>query len=298
MELAMNRTIRSPDPGGEAAPCSGGMTTRGRWLCLSLVAAVCGLAACSDATGPELFPDCFITAPHTFGGHTSGSLAAGACVLTTGDLPGRRYVNYYSLRLGSEAQVTIDLESTQFDSYLYLWVDGTGERLARDDDSGIGSDARVSTVLPAGDYVIGVTSYAPEALGAFDLYTYATPTHFQGCAITGTHTFGSAENATITLDACRVRPGAANIWEEVLGDVRFLRLNRNRNVRIDMEAAFDSFLLVMDAGTGAMVIFDDDSGTGYNARITTFLYAGSYMIVATSYGGQRTGAYQLSTAPW
>jgi hypothetical protein len=65
--------------------------------------------------------------------------------------------------------ITIDLESTEFDPFLYL--DGPGlERPLQDDDSAGNCNARLSTTLPAtGTYTIVVNTAVRNATGRFTL---------------------------------------------------------------------------------------------------------------------------------
>lgn len=78
------------------------------------------------------------------------------------------YAKFFTFRLSSRRQVTIDLDAS-VDSYLYLLQgSGTnGRALARDDDSGPGSDARISVTLNPGTYTIEATTYRSRQTGSF-----------------------------------------------------------------------------------------------------------------------------------
>ncbi len=62
--------------------------------------------------------------------------------------PGQRFVDY-TLRLRERRSVTIDLQSHEFDTYLYLLRDGM--EIDRNDDGGAGLNSRLSVFLRARD---------------------------------------------------------------------------------------------------------------------------------------------------
>jgi hypothetical protein len=71
-------------------------------------------------------------------------------------------------------------------------------------------------------------------------------------------------------------------------------LESDTTARIDLEStAFDAFLVLKDS-SGNVVASDDDGGNGLNSRIERVLAAGTYEIVASSFGPNQTGAYQLT----
>jgi hypothetical protein len=71
-------------------------------------------------------------------------------------------------------------------------------------------------------------------------------------------------------------------------------LGNDTTARIDLESdAFDAFLVLKDS-QGNVVASDDDGGSGLNSRIERVLAAGTYEIVASSFGPNQTGAYQLT----
>jgi hypothetical protein len=57
----------------------------------------------------------------------------------------------------------------------------------------------------------------------------------------------------------------------------------------------DPVLALFDETTGAQLAFNDDANPpGLDARIVQSLAAGTYFIVATSFGADETGAYTLA----
>lgn len=93
----------------------------------------------------------------------TGSLAAADCALLGG-----RPTDVWTLDLTGGATLSFDLGSDDFDAVLVL-ADATGIRIAADDDSGPGTDARITATLAAGSYQLWATSYGPGAGGTYRL---------------------------------------------------------------------------------------------------------------------------------
>lgn len=81
----------------------------------------------------------------------------------------KRFMKVEEVTLSAGATYTIDLESTEFDTYL-LVEDAKGNVLAEDDDSGGDLNAKVVFRAPNdGIYRIVITSYQPNAVGNYTL---------------------------------------------------------------------------------------------------------------------------------
>lgn len=76
----------------------------------------------------------------------------------------------YPMSIVSRGMTTITASSSDFDTYLYLLVNG-GE-MAHDDDGGGGLNSRLSLFLEPGDYVVRVASYQNSGAGTFVLTVY------------------------------------------------------------------------------------------------------------------------------
>ena len=79
----------------------------------------------------------------------------------TGRLPRENCEHHYYLELTSQTTIIIDLESDDFDAYLRL-DDNWGRKITHDDNSGLGSNARITRNLDAAWYEIIVISVADE----------------------------------------------------------------------------------------------------------------------------------------
>lgn len=93
--------------------------------------------------------------------------------LTEGSLihPRRQsFVEYYTVELDAPTRLAIELKSDEFDPYLFVEHDETGELVADNHDAGLGTtDSLIEQRFDAGTYRIGVTSLAPDIKGTFTL---------------------------------------------------------------------------------------------------------------------------------
>ena len=82
-----------------------------------------------------------------------------------------RYARYYSFTLAQDSVVTIDLTSSDADTYLYLMrgVGKSGDIVALNDDGGDGRNSRIARALQPGQYTIESTTFFGRAVGSFDL---------------------------------------------------------------------------------------------------------------------------------
>ena len=67
-------------------------------------------------------------------------------------------------------------------------------------------------------------------------------------------------------------------------------------VRIDLESSWDTYMFLRSGlgRDGQELHQDDESGDGYNSRISETLAPGDYTIEATTYGREKTGAFTLT----
>jgi hypothetical protein len=145
------------------------MLTKLRPLAVVLAAVV--LVACEDSgTDVNLtaaFQGCPVAA-YQIGATVSSVLTTGSCRLIIEGQQGGEYVDYYGFNLNSSTSVVINMLSTDVDSYLIVW-NRTGQVVAYDDDSGTNFNARITTTLPAGNYVIGATTFWDAETGTYTL---------------------------------------------------------------------------------------------------------------------------------
>ena len=189
----------------------------------------------------------------------STSAPAGHC---RGRIPADRW----QFTLGSTTTVTIEADSTAFDTDLCL-LNSANNFVASDDNSGPGSNARiVYQNLSAGTYYIEVSSAPGTGGGAYTLsLTKGLP---PGKAISVGQTLSSTLSSGEAKGACR---GGipADRWQFTLGSTTTVTIEAD-------STAFgtDPFLL---NSANNFVASDDNSGPGSNARIVyQNLSAGTY----------------------
>ena len=111
----------------------------------------------------------------TADGTISGTWTAGCDSETPapGSSSGDRLAHFYTFTLTQGAEVTIDLESENADTYMYLREgdarSGTTVEDGEDDDGGEDTNSRIQKTLVAGTYTIEATTYNAGQTGSFTL---------------------------------------------------------------------------------------------------------------------------------
>ena len=192
--------------------------------------------------------------------------------------------------LGVEGEaVTFELESDDFDAYLYLSGPGLEAPLTND-DGGDGTDARLGLVLPAnGEYRITASSLGGNGDGE---YTVSARSGVDVAARREIRfdelrtTEGQIRNGEVRhgrLEAIDV--GHAWAFSGVRGDAVTFELGSED---------FDAYLYVTGPGLEEAVE-DDDGGRGDNARVEMVLpNTGQYRVIVSSFWGDEAGEYTLT----
>ena len=224
----------------------------------------------------------------------TGQLTPDDQIQRLGDGSGRTYFfDAYQFTANATTGLAIDLRSQLFDASLLLYQrqsNGTLRLIAADDDTGglgegtvANTDALLLTVLPgSGEYVVFVTSSddEPNATGAYTL-------RLQGNAIQPIG-IGSVLNASISTTDLKTSGGDyldAYWFAGVQGEGVEIRLNSND---------FDSYVSI-SRNSGEFLADDDNSGgNGDSLLRSTLPETGLYVLLATPYAVDVTGAYSLS----
>ncbi|MGF1538273.1 MAG: peroxidase family protein [Elainellaceae cyanobacterium] len=200
----------------------------------------------------------------------------------------RFFDDFYFQGATPGSQVTLDLAS-ETDTFLQLVNAETGAVIAFDDDSGFGLDSRLSfTVQSDIDYIVRATTFSRQATGSYTLSTTAgdlTPasTIFANQSVEGTLGFTDFINPN--------REGRTYDGYLLTG------FEAGEFVSIDIDGEFDTFLQLVDAETGTVLLEDDDSGLGFNSSLSFTVDAEQdYILQVTSFGFGETGDYTLSTS--
>ncbi len=189
--------------------------------------------------------------------------------------------------------VTVELRSPAFDTYLEL-RDPEGDLLAENDDGfGEGTDSFLSAHLPRdGRYRIVVHGYGDaDARGLYELAVgAATPPAAPGRVL------DARLGETYTG---RLEPGDGTMGDSSYADVFLFRPETSERVIVQLRSSdFDAYLILQDAD-GNTLASDDDGGSGTDAELAFDAVAGrTYRVVANSYGEERsTGVYRLTLRP-
>ena len=190
--------------------------------------------------------------------------------------PGSVFDGYLLTNLTAGQQARVNLDSTAFDSYLQVVNATTGEVVAFNDDSNGTVNSQLSFTAAAGvNYIARATSFSSGATGAYTLTTLLT-----GETVNGTLTSTDPDNPT--------RTGSFR------DDYLLTGVTAGQSVQLNLNAAFDTYLQVVNAATGEVVAFNDDSNGATNSQLTFTTQAGvDYIARATSYSSGATGTYSL-----
>ena len=209
------------------------------------------------------------------------------------------YARYYTFTLRQEAELQIDLVSTE-DPFAFL-LDGAGkdgEVLAKNDDVVPGTDlnSRISATLAAGRYTIEATTYSEEVAGEFTVTIALTETVEVApdpCVTPLATSTGVTTQAGTWADDCE----ATNRIGTYARYYTFT-LEQDTEVRIDLTSIHDPYLfLLRGAGRNGTLVAQNDDITAtvdLDSRISITLEAGTYTIEATTYNTWDTGDFTLT----
>ena len=237
----------------------------------------------------------------TFTGESpvSGEWAEGC---NSEDRPGS-YARFYAFSLAQSSEVTVTLESSDADTFLYLREGEVraGDFLHENDDhEGNTSISQIQETLAAGTYTVEATTYDPEETGSFTLTingieARAAPLPTDNC-VQDLGILGRGNVATRT----GTWTGDCYSANQDGSYARFytLTLEHQRGVQIDLTSAQDTYLfLLRGAGIGGQVMAENDDvdeGTDTNSRISANLSPRKYTIEATTYTAGITGDFRVT----
>lgn len=209
----------------------------------------------------------------------TGSLSPSDCTLDADNTS----VDFWMFQGTVGQQVTITLRSTSFDAYLVL-LDPEPELAAEDDDSGGGSDARIThTLTQTGVWTIAVNSYEP-AYGSYTLSVSCSasgPSCSMGAIDCGRTISGSLNSADCGLDDGTY----AEFW-------RFSGTAGQRIVATMRSTSVNSYLFLLDPDA-KVVAEDNDGGGGSDARIDFTLPHSGLWVLAVNSLTPATGSFTL-----
>ena len=115
-----------------------------------------------EPTSPDV--DCATLTPIAVGDTTEGSIEA-----ADDENPNGSHYDLYRLQLGGPAELRIDMESNELDSYLLLFDSATAVVDENDDASNLTLDARLENTFGAGCYILMAASRFADDFGDYRL---------------------------------------------------------------------------------------------------------------------------------
>ncbi|NJL87520.1 MAG: trypsin-like serine protease [Leptolyngbyaceae cyanobacterium SM1_1_3] len=194
------------------------------------------------------------------------------------------YFNVYAFEGSAGEPVTVEMRSSEIDSFLIL-VAPDGSTVGQDDDSGGNFDARISATLPAsGTYLILANSYAPAEAGRYQLRVSAA-----GMGQGGPRDYILQVQGALAA-------GDAVLSDRTYYDEHVFQGSAGQPVTIDLQSSdFNPYLLLIGPDGEVVAENNNISDRNLNARIVTALpTSGTYRLVANAYSANERGQYQLT----
>lgn len=192
-------------------------------------------------------------------------------------------------------QVTVTLNSTDFDTYLQVVDAVTGESIAENDDiqNGNTNSGLTFNVQSGANYIIRVTSYDQQKLGIGN-YTLTTSTT---SPIVGSIAVGQTVNGDLSTTDLIHSTSSGNFSD----DYQLSGITAGQQVQVNLNSQqFDTYLQLVNAITGQVIVENDDidinAGNTNSALSFTADSNIQYVIRASSYEAGATGSYSLSTS--
>jgi tyrosinase len=190
------------------------------------------------------------------------------------------------------ARVIIYTESS-IDTFLTVY-DANGSRLAEDDDSGEGNNARLTVNLPAGPFYIRVTPYTGTGAGGSQ-GSYTLVTRIREPAAQDAY-----EPDNQIQQAKDMEPGQTQIHNFTgAGDVDWVRLRITAAGRYGIRAQgvenprLDTYIELLNTAE-EVIGEDDDGGDSYDSYLSIRLQPGIYYIKVSTLEQEPEGTYRLS----
>ena len=213
----------------------------------------------------------------------AGALQSGDSQLQTGE-----FVDRYPVSWTVGQQVSIRLNSTEFDPYLILRMPD-GQQIDNDDlsDNDLQNSGLDHTVTSDGQHTVLVTSYRPGESGSYTLEISGDGDNSGTPAPAPVRVDGDATRGSLE-PSDPVRP-SGEFYDEHL-------FNWNAGQNIDLRltsSAFDTYLIVRPPSGDALE--NDDAVPGQTDAALRFVapLTGQYSVIATSYRSGMQGEYSL-----
>jgi len=198
------------------------------------------------------------------------------------------FVSLYPFTLAQDGPVIVDLQSAEFDTFLWLY-DSNCDPVASNDDGGQGFNSLLITDLTAGDYVVGVSSFAAGEIGLYDLSLSCPDIRACVDCEVGSVDCDTPVEGTLNAEDCTLDDGSSY-------DIHSFTVDVASVVDLTLTSSdFDAVLFVSDQFCRQIAENDDCDGDGTNACLERLvLEPGDYSVGVASRAAGETGAYQLT----
>jgi len=221
----------------------------------------------------------------------SGTLSSSDRTLGTGE-----YFDGYSFEAIPGQHATIDLRSSDFDTYLI--VSGPGD-FQEDNDDAEGSTSRslIETDLTeSGTYEVIVTSYATGETGSYELTIDLSNT--PGIVGGGEEEVGQRDVRRLGMGekmSGRLESGDTTLDPDKYGDLFAFEGQAGQSITVELTSSeFDTYLGLILPSDETLTNDDFESSTSVSRIELTLQETGRYYVIATSYSSGETGSYEVS----
>jgi serine protease Do len=208
------------------------------------------------------------------------------------------FVDIYRVVLASRASLTVELQTGNFDAFLFLVDEMLVDEITADDDGGAGTNALIlDLTLDAGTYMILANSVFEGETGQYTLTTSSAEAN-PACDVAVGVSTNSITPGTLATGDCTLAslvPGSDTSYV----DRYRVTLPTGGDLTVGLESdAFDSFLWLLDETLSEVIETDDDGGSGGDSLLSDVpLAAGTYVILANSFDVSGVGNYTLTLTP-
>jgi hypothetical protein len=198
-----------------------------------------------------------------------------------------RYAEAWALEGRAGESVTITLESTAFDAYLFVIGPGLGEVLSDDDSAGELNSMITVKFAEDGMYTVVATSVVDMATGTYTI------------RVTQPLDLNELPTGERVAEIGGTMDGYLTATDPVIGEGRHgqawsLSGSAGQTIIVDLiSTEFDAYLMLVGPGIDEPIV-DDDGGDDLNSRLSVALPEdGEYRVIVTSASGGETGRFTL-----
>ena len=194
-------------------------------------------------------------------------------------------VHQYQLPVKERSNVLIDLVSSAFVPYLFL-LDPTGRRIAQGEGKGANAHIDRRGLLPGNHTILAVSPSG--ATGTYGLRSILKPAP---CFLEKNLPAGKPAERSVSASDCRLCEDYSRSADcaSLVHEYR-VELGQAAPLRIDLNAAFNADLIVLDEKGAELPAACKSGGGTRNVRIQCSAARGGYRVLAVALGGQ-TGVY-------